>query len=107
MDNTRKDEGANERPSTKKDPSQTPRSDADRVMNEPNSSPKTAASAGLGQTGQSGERSEGANPDEQRDGAEAPPRTPATQPRTRTVNTQPGEPYNDDTGHVTAQPRRH
>lgn len=74
----------------KMDLSEKNRSDADRVMNKPNTSPKTAASAGLGQTGQSGERSLGANPSE-------PPGTPATQPPTRTVNTQPGEPYNDDT----------
>jgi hypothetical protein len=62
----------------------------DAVMNQPTGSPAGKASAGLGQTGQSAERARGANPD-------ATPPTPARQPHGRTVNTPPGEPYNDDT----------
>jgi hypothetical protein len=74
----------------KTDESSRDRSQAKNAPEKDGTAKAGAASAGLAQTSQSGERSAGANPDQ-------PPGTPATQPRTRTVTTQPGEPYNDDT----------
>jgi hypothetical protein len=78
-------------------------SSTDRLMNQPNGSPAGASSAGLGQTGQSAERSVGANPEQPI--RNAPPPTPARQPHSRNVNTPPGEPYNDDTEGAANAPR--